>query len=140
MTGETLKEWYVRYRKNRDIILRKIENISDKGSHILIKNKNGTEEIGIVHEDVSSILKLLEPFDKKLHIITVVLNKKAHMDILLEEWDKLIEYTQLTVMFVNPGPPEDKKWIIKPAIHDRVTERAALKKGIMSIAEAVELS
>lgn len=139
MAADSLKEWYMRYRKNRDIILRKIDSISDNGTHILIKNKNGTEEIGIVHEEVSSIAKLLEPFDKKSHIITVVLNKKEHIDILVNEWDKLIEYAQLTVMFVNPNSPEDKKWQIKPAVHDRVTERPALKKGIQSIAEAVEL-
>lgn len=139
MEKEHLKEWYIKYRENRDIILRKIESIIDNKTHISIKNKNNSEEVAIIHEDISSIVELLKPFNKEKHIITVVLNKKAHIELLLKEWDKLIEYNYLTIIFVNPHSSEEKKWLIKPAVHNKITEKSALRSGIQSIAESVEL-
>jgi len=139
MEKESLKEWYIKYRKNRDLMLKKIDEVINKDDNVVIKNKDGTEEVIIIHSDVASIKDILKPFDKENHIITVVLNKKAHIGILLKEWEHLIKYPGLTVMFVNPDASTDKKWLVKPAIHDRITEKAALKRGIISIAEAVEL-
>lgn len=139
MEKEHLKEWYIKYRENRDIILKKIESIIDNKTHISIKNKDNSEEVAIIHEDITSIVELLKPFNKEKHIITVVLNKKAHIELLLKEWDKLIEYTYLTIIFVNPHSSEEKKWLIKPAVHNKITEKSALRSGIQSIAESVEL-
>jgi len=139
MGKEHLKEWYIKYRKNRDLILKKIESINDNKTHLSIKNRDNSEEVAIIHEDATSISELLKPFNKEKHVITVVLNKKAHIDLLLKEWNELIEYSYLTVIFVNPHSSENKKWIVKPAVHNKITEKATLKKGIQSIAESVDL-
>jgi hypothetical protein len=139
MTQESLKEWYLKYRKNRDIMLKRISSIEENKVPLIIYNKDNTQEIIIINENTSSLIDLLNDISNTFYINIVLLNKKNHIDILIKEWDKLIEYKNLTILFVNPESITEKRWLIKPAIHNTISEKATLKQGIYSIAEAVEL-
>ena len=62
MKQETLKEWYLQYIKNRDIILRKINSI-DEGKpdeDITINNKDDTKETAIINEEPNSFNDIIK--------------------------------------------------------------------------------
>jgi len=138
MAADSLRQWYIYYVKNRDLMLKKIASIKDDANNIIITNKDGTEETSILDESPSSFSKLLEGFKKDARLKIVTLNKKDAIRLLIEEWAKLIEYASLTMMFVNPHSHGEHKWIIKPHIHAKFTDKSTLKPGIMSIAGTVE--
>ncbi len=139
MEKTSLKEWFIHYKKNRDIMFRKIESITDEKDNIIIKNKDGSEEIGIVSENINSFMEILEKYQKDQNIIITVLNKKNHLNQLIKEWESIVKYPSLTLLFVNQDSMSEIKWLIKPAVHNSITEKPALKQGILSIAESVDL-
>jgi hypothetical protein len=139
MSKDSLKEWFIRYKRNRDIIFKKIDTIVYDNNHILIKNKDNSEEIALIKEETKSIYDIIKSYEKTKNITIAILNKKEHINILLKEWDKLIEFIHLTVFFINPESLNEKKWLIKPAVHNKITDSSTLKTGIFSIAESVDL-
>ncbi|MFT4304287.1 MAG: hypothetical protein ACMXYG_07005 [Candidatus Woesearchaeota archaeon] len=136
---ENLRQWYLFYRKNRDLMLRKIENLEEKENIIIINNKDGTKEICIVEEISSSYSQILKKYNKTDRLFIITLNKKSNIELMIKEWDDIIEYSGLTMMFVNPNITNDNKWILKPAVHNKITEREVLKTGIYSLSENIEL-
>lgn len=139
MTKETLKQWYLFYIKNRDLMLKKIRNVEQKEDIITIHNKEGTKESSIVASNPTSFTALLSQFNETDKISIITLNKKDIINLLIKEWKDIVNYTALTMMFVNPDSEQDKKWIIKPHFHHRFTDPSALKSGIMSIASSVDM-
>lgn len=120
-------------------MLRKIENLEEKENIIIINNKDGTKEICIVEEISSSYSQILKKYNKTDRLFIITLNKKSNIELMIKEWDDIIEYSGLTMMFVNPNITNDNKWILKPAVHNKITEREVLKTGIYSLSENIEL-
>jgi hypothetical protein len=135
---ESLKEWYINYKKHKDLFYGKIVEFQDLNGVILIKNNDGSIEKSIVMDTVTSFISLLGTMPATEKITIVALNKHANISVLLGEWKKLTAYSSLTIMFANPASLLDKKWMIKPAVHDGIMDSAALKEGIMSIASGVD--
>ncbi|MCB9358654.1 hypothetical protein H6503_01860 [Candidatus Woesearchaeota archaeon] len=136
---ENLKQWYMFYRKNRDLMLKKIDKLEEKDGIITITNKDGTREICIIEENPLSYEEIIRPYKKDERLYLVSLNKKANIDLMVKEWDSIVDYSFLTMMFVNPQSSQENKWILKPAVHHKITEKAVLKTGLYSLAEAVEM-
>lgn len=140
MKQETLKEWYLQYIKNRDIILRKINSI-DEGKpdeDITINNKDDTKETAIINEEPNSFNDIIKNIKEEDKVNIIILNTKKNIDLMLKEWENLAKNKKLTIIFVNIDSTLDKRWIIKPYIHHRITEKSTLKSGIMSIAANVD--
>ena len=134
MANQSLKEWIVQYRKHRDLVFRKIANIAGEDP-ILITNKDNTQEQIYIRESCNTFTE----FNKEtLPTTAVVLNTDANIRTMLKEWDTIAANMQLTIMFVNPSSQGEKRWVIRPHIHDCISERTALKTGIASIAEQVD--
>ena len=51
---------------------------------------------------------------------------------------KLSSLPMLSIYFVNPNSSTEKKWIIYPFTHSKITEHSALKLGLMTLFESVE--
>jgi len=139
MATESLKTWYVHYLHNRDIMLRKIDTITEESSTLHILYKDGTKETCMIAEHLESFESLLKDRDKTEKLSIVTLNKNTHIKVLLNEWDALSPYRGLTLTFANPDSSTDKRWIVKPYVHNSITERTALKTGIESIASNVDI-
>jgi len=69
----------------------------------------------------------------------VTFNTLENFDFLLNHWGKLKDVKNLTIYFINPFSKLDKKWVIKPHVHDRICEQNSLKKGLRSIFGMVEV-
>jgi len=140
--GIMLKEWTHNYLKNKDILHKRISTITDKGDYILVENKDETHIIVIVKEkmvDVDKVLDLFKKYQKKhkAQKLTLVLNNnKKNLDLLIKSWKKFVEFTSLTVIFANPEMND--KWIVSPAIHDRIADKKNLKQGLVSMFQTVE--
>lgn len=137
-----LKEWTHNYLKNKDILHKRISTVTDKGDYILVKNKDETCVIVIVKEKIDSMEPVLELFKKyeKKHkaqkLTLVIYNSKKNLDLLIKSWKKVTEFLTLTVIFANPKVNE--KWIINPAIHNRIADPKNLKQGLLSMFKNVE--
>jgi len=131
-----LADWIINYFKNRDIMLDNIVSID--------KNKDNFD--AIINEQDKKIfcLALDEPknlnfeLDKKEIYAFVMLNKRKSLDFLIDNWEKLSEFTNLRIFLINPLSSLDKKWIISPNVHNKICDPKTLKAGLKSMFEAVE--
>jgi hypothetical protein len=133
-----LAEWTEKYLKNRDIITCLIQSME--------KNKDGWDII--VHaknaDKFYSVMPSIENFDDVLkkaegnYVMIVAYNTKKNLDKLIDGWSMLAKHPNLSVMFVNPDSALDKKWIIFPHTHDKITEKASFKRGLKAMFETVE--
>lgn len=125
-----LSEWLAAYIKYKDSIQRKIEKIEvvDKSTVLLMK-KDGTQEKAICTEDLSTLAAESLPETR-----IACLNRKSNLDWLIANWDK-VKDKKITFIFVNLQKAES--WSVNTLMHHNVTEKAALKTGLMSLFSTV---
>lgn len=133
-----LKEWTVNYIKNRDIILKQIESINEKSKEwdVVVKTKTG-EKYYLIRPYMEDFNKILQLLDDNA-VTVVVLNTKDNLNILIENWDKLVDYPKFCILFVNPYSELEKKWVIYPKTHQFVTEKSSLGRGLKALFQTVE--
>ncbi|MEM4239717.1 MAG: hypothetical protein QXK08_00795 [Candidatus Woesearchaeota archaeon] len=136
-TKEVLKEWIVGYMKSRDVITQHIKSIKSdsENADVFIEGALKNQYV-IIQPELSDLSRLDSLKDK--HIVLVTANTKENAEFLISNWQELVKYPHLSVYFVNPNSSLDKRWIILPATHDKITERKALRKGIESLYATVE--
>jgi len=133
-----LKEWTINYLKNKDILTKFIEEIdeSPKEWDIVIKTKTG-EKFYLVLPKIGDFGEIAKKIDGK-NVTVVALNTKENLDVLVKNWDKAAKHPGLCVIFVNPDSELEKKWIIFPYTHDKITERKSLEKGLNAMFQTVD--
>jgi len=132
-----LLEWFVRYIKNRDLIFRRISDIIEEGNKLIVKQKDG-----------KTLHYYIEPFPDDFgnfsasateeHCGIVVYNSAENFEKLTSAWSKLSSMPGLTLYFVNPFSKLDKRWVLRPHIHARISDAESLKQGLRSMYETVE--
>jgi hypothetical protein len=136
-TRVVLKEWIIEYLKSKDLMTRHITAIkqNEQDADVVIESALKNQLI-IVQPQLGDLGRLQALKDK--HIVLVTTNTKENMEFLLSNWAEIVQCQHLSVYFVNPNSSLDKRWVIFPATHDRITERNALRKGIESLFATVE--
>ena len=134
-----LVEWTINYVKNRDIISRKIENIekNKEGYDVFVKFKD-KEQFFIVRPFIKDINEITEKLANEKNISLVLLNSMENFGIICNNWKKFTELKSFNIYFVNPFSQLDKKWIIYPYTHERISDSNSLEKGLKSMFEMVE--
>ena len=126
----TLTEWLTIYLKYKDSIHKRIENIElSESGNLIVTKKDSTKEIYTCMPDLN-ILNLANLGDAKI----VCLNKKANVDWLINNWE-LVKDKKITIIFVNIEKAES--WSINTYMHHNVTEKPALKTGLLSLFSTV---
>lgn len=138
METQEMLDWFVEYRKYRDLMFRKINSIESLDFIVKISLKNGTSEFAKAFDNIIDSFVYLKNFSESDVISCIVENKKISVKCLIDNWSKFIKYKNLTILFVNQDSLLEKKWIIKPYVHDRITEKSSLKIGINSMASNVD--
>ena len=82
------------------------------------------------------VIKDIELPDSSDYSSLVVLNNKENLKKVIEDWSKLTKDPKFRIFFVNPCV--NKRWIIYPYTHNRITEKSALKPGLNALFESVE--
>lgn len=118
---------------------RSIQSIlkNESGWTLSVIRKEGTQHLLVIPhlEDIHVLTSKLQP---DLQAALVVLNTRKNLDIVIQAWNELIKYPKLSIIFANPDSTTDKRWIIFPHTHEKITERKALKVGLESLFLTVE--
>ena len=121
-----------------DIISKKVTNIEKDvdGYNLKISYKEKEKFILVMPFLVNAEeLRFRLKSGKSVTIIT--LNSEQNMDFLIDNWKLIIDSPELTIMFINPFSLTDHRWIIRPYVHNKITENSVLKKGIKTMFETV---
>jgi hypothetical protein len=129
-----LKEWIKGFIKHKDIFTNSIIEIKDFDDDFLVKYKD-KEIFFYVSDSLSEVLKRMQ--NSIVSIAT--LNTKANFDTLIQNWHTLTKDETLTIYFVNPNSKTENKWIIRPAIHNKIADEDTLKVGLESMFNTVEI-
>ena len=134
-----LTEWTEHYLKNKDLMTRNIQSIlkNESGWTLSVIRKDNTQHLLVIPhlENMTVLISKLQP---DLQASLVVLNTRKNLDIVLQAWNELIKFPKLSLIFANPESTTDKRWIIFPHTHEKITERKTLKLGLESLFLTVE--
>ncbi|MBW2972480.1 hypothetical protein KY359_05580 [Candidatus Woesearchaeota archaeon] len=129
---EYLAEWFIRYTKNRDLIFKKISEIKQQENKIIVSQKDGKQVHYYVEPFPDDFPKLAEAM-KEEHKGLIIYNSKENFDNMIKSWKQLSAIPNLTLYFVNPFSKIEKRWIINPNVHSKVSDAQSLKEGLNSM-------
>lgn len=133
---QELKDWLVMFVRHRDLFKKSILNIKEEGRFVILETKNGVQYYAVLPK-IEDIGWLLSDYQSKT-ISLVVYNTMDNLNAVLKYWDELARLPMLAIYFVNPNSSTDKKWIIYPFTHSKISEEASLKQGLLTLFEGVE--
>ena len=134
-----LIDWIISFVKNKDIISKKIEKIENgKNNFDLYVKYRDKEQYFIIAPIIKDIDSIIQKLSNNAYFSIVALNSKENLDIVLKNWNKLINFKFLSIIFVNPFSEIDKKWIIFPQTHNKISDESSLEAGLKSMFEMVE--
>lgn len=134
-----LSEWIVQFLKHKDLVHRRIVHVDTSGNEkcdaiVTYRDKETCVLCGSMLKGIAS--KLMN-FDKKSSLYVCIINSKENVTFLLSQWEFFVEFVDLTICFVNPFTNGAKRWILKPFVHNKISEGESLKTGLMSLFEGV---
>jgi len=122
-----LKEWIKNYLTSRDVIEAQIVSIEDNEKGFIVHKKNGDVSFLIKPELVD--MAELKQISGKTGL--VVLNSRKNLDFVINNWQMLSTIKELCIYFVNPTVND--KWLLYPHTHNAITEKVALKRGLLTL-------
>lgn len=134
--SEELKEWIIENIKHKDIFQKKIVKIEEKGEQVIVEYKDKTHYF-VIMPHIKELNGIITDFAQK-HISLVVYNTMENLEAVIKNWARLSELPMLNIYFVNPHSAADKRWIIYPFTHNKITEDNSLRRGMLSMFESVE--
>ncbi|MBU0615780.1 MAG: hypothetical protein KJ601_06825 [Nanoarchaeota archaeon] len=127
--AETLKQWAYHYIQSKDAIFKKIKSIEDTEYGYLIKYQDSDKKVLI-----KPVLDMSNDADSNIYTY----NTMDNFYFLLSNWDYFVNL-KAQICFVNPNSFLEKKWLVNPYVHDRICERSALKRGLTSLFQTVDI-
>lgn len=134
-----LTEWSLNYIRNKDRSRKEIEDIQQSQidfpdfciTHIKVRKNTVVDEYFLIDN-----LEYVNPefFKDKDKLTIITLNTKQNLKSLLELWNVFIKL-DIVVIFANPDYGE--KWILRPKVHNLVSDQSTLKLGLESIFSGV---
>lgn len=128
-----LNEWTQHYIKFKDNMKKQIISLNEEKDGFVVKEKKETKHY-LVNETLLASLKKLKEEEEATFVVCT--NTKKNIDELYTQWEKLIKYKQLTIIFANPLT--NQSWLIKPKTHHFIAEKEKLKEGLESLSESIE--
>ena len=134
-----LVEWTVNFVKHKDALAKKIENIEkNKDNFDLYVKYKDREQYFIIVPEIADINAIIQKISNEKYLSIVTLNSKSNFEIILKNWNRLVSFKFLNIIFANPFSELDKKWIIFPYTHHRICDENSLETGLKSMFQMVE--
>ena len=133
-----LLEWAINYIKNRDLLKKNIESIEKSKEDGFIVNFKDKKQYFIVKPFIEDFSEIINKINKGEYFSLVIFNTKENFKAIVDNWNILIEFKNLSIYFVNPFSQLDKKWIIYPYTHHKISDKASLEIGLRTMFEMVE--
>jgi len=136
-----LKDWIVRYIKNKDLIRKLISSIEESESTFHVVKKTSEQEFFVVPflDDMNEIVATLDRYKENKAL--VCFHTKDNFDLLINEWSRFVDVGKnFTIYFVNPFSKKERVLFISPQIHNLIADEENLKQGLKSMANNVEIT
>ena len=135
-----LEDWVINLIKNKDLFAKQIEKIEKKDLNILVIYKT-KKQLFLIKPFISDMKNTISEINKAEDFIALVtFNTKENFDIIFKNWSSLNKNPKFSIYFINPFSKFEKKWIIYPHTHERITEKTAIKKGLLALFNTVEVT
>ena len=118
-------------------MLRRIDKIEEVDDSFIIHNLDQTKNHIKIMPYLEEMDSIFNTFQGKAATL-VILNSRENIDFLIQNWTRFTQMKELTIIFTNPNSLVEKKWIVNPYIHDKVTEPKALRGGLISLFATVD--
>ena len=125
----TLTDWTSHHIKFKDCIKKQIKNIKVSEDKIIVEEKNGNIKTYLINEKLEELLAKI----KNETLILVCLNNKENSKTIVNNWEKLSKYPELTIMCAEPST--NNNWSLHPETHNKITEKKSLEAGIRVLSE-----
>ncbi len=131
-SNKKLMMWTGVFLKQRDLMRKEIISMTLKedDNEIIIKKKNGVEKV-IVINYISRLNNNLNNIINNGFSTIVTLNNNDNLKEIINYWQELVKKDDLKIIFVNPD--NNDKWIIKPAVHNKIADKKTLREGLRSM-------
>lgn len=130
-----LHEWTENFIKFRNLIRKnKVEFKSslDEKIEVEITIKGNVEkEIYFIGDKIEHLIPLLKNVEKNKKYYLVCLNLKENIESVHNNWNILSKIENLYIIFVEPN--KNEKWILKPHLHNKISDDETLKEGLFSL-------
>ena len=136
-----LKEWSVRYIKNRDITTRKIVSVSEQDDNFIIERKDKTQKLFVIPflKNPDEIVEKVKEFEHSKSIFCF--HTRENFDFLVKNWGYFVDLGRyFTINFVNPFSKLDRVLSLCPYTHHLISDAESLKQGLKTMAENVEFA
>lgn len=136
-----LSEWIRYYFISKDAFYHKIKSINvEEDCDFLITEEEVKKVVFIIEifTDKAFLDKFVNYNVPNTEIILITLNNKSNISFLYSNWKEFLAFKSLSIYFINPFSLIDKRWIICPYIHNKISEPSALKRGLESMGEQVD--
>ncbi|MBW2970191.1 hypothetical protein KY309_03130 [Candidatus Woesearchaeota archaeon] len=127
-----LKEWVQIFLKSRDILEKSISGFEDLNGDFVVHKSSG-DVFFFVRPELADVSGIVEKVSGSAGL--VVLNTRKNVDFVVSNWGTLAKLPGLCIYFVNPAANE--KWMLYPYTHNQITEKSALKRGLLSLFSTV---
>ena len=133
-----LKDWAVRYIKNKDIISKKITSLTENEKDFIVERGEAKHKYFIV----PFLNKIDEEIrDYEYGKTLVCFHTRNNFNFLIENWGDFVELKRhFIIFFVNPFSKLDKILILCPYTHQLITDDETLKQGLKTMSETVEFT
>lgn len=128
---QVLRQWYTVLAKHKDLLKKAIVSITESERGLLVQEQAVKREVCIAPSLTPEALKL------QCDVI-VTLNTRENLDFIISSWASLSASELLIIYVANPYSLTEKYWAIRPFVHERITERRALRKGLEALFSTVE--
>ena len=134
-----LVDWTVNFIKNKDVVLDSIIKIEESKDGFDLKVIYNDKEVFFIAEPfIKDIDNIISRIDKDMHVNIVLFNSLDNFNIIADNWKRFVDFDKLTIYFVNMFSNTEKKWIIRPYVHNRISDKKSLKTGLKSMFSMVE--
>ncbi len=136
-----LKNWAVRYIKNKDILLKKIVSVDEQDDEFTVKRKEQEQRFFVKPylSEIDAILKEIKQHAENKALICF--HTKGNFDILIKRWKDFVEIgRKFTIYFVNPFSKTERVLNLSPYTHQMIADDATLVQGLKTMAENVEFT
>ncbi|MEK6886838.1 MAG: hypothetical protein AABW88_03320 [Nanoarchaeota archaeon] len=135
-----LKDWAVRYIKNKDIITKKIISLKENDNDFVVTRESEHKYVVVPYlKEIKEIIKEIKKFEHGKTLICF--HTKSNFNFLIENWNEFVELGRyFLVYFVNPFSKLDRVLSICPYTHQLISDEESLKLGLNTMAETVEFT
>ncbi|MCC7575033.1 hypothetical protein KO361_05560 [Candidatus Woesearchaeota archaeon] len=126
-----IMDWTETYLKYKDTVQRKITKITKnpEKEELICELKDGTIHTYICKDNLED-----KDTQKIKNNRVSCLNTKKNVDWVIKNWQE-IKNTDTIFLFANPK--KAMHWSLNPKLHDRITDKTALKQGLKTLLESI---